>query len=109
MTDGDDRFTPDEFDSWAENYDQDVSRETVFPFIGYARVLDTVVQSAAPKAGMSVLDIGTGTGNLAARFAQAGCELWCTDFSAPMLEKARAKLPHAHLVVHDLRAAWPAE
>ncbi len=26
-----------------------------------------------------------------------------------MLEKAREKLPEAHFVLHDLRAAWPAE
>jgi putative AdoMet-dependent methyltransferase len=58
---------------------------------------------------MSVLDIGTGTGNLALQFAERGCELWCTDFSKSMLEKAREKLPQAHFVLHDLRANWPAE
>jgi len=42
---------------------------------------------------MSVLDIGTGTGNLAFRFAKRGCELWCTDFSESMLEKAAKNYP----------------
>ncbi len=58
---------------------------------------------------MSVLDLGTGTGNLAAIFAETGCELWCSDYSAEMLVRARAKLPGAHFVQADLRAAWPAE
>ena len=56
---------------------------------------------------MSVLDIGTGTGNLAIRFSDRGCEVWCTDFSEAMLEKAREKLPQAHFVLHDLRDPLP--
>ena len=64
---------------------------------------------AAPQAGASVLDLGAGTGNLALRFAERGCKLWCADFSEAMLDKARRKLPGARFVQHDLRAAWPAE
>jgi putative AdoMet-dependent methyltransferase len=61
------------------------------------------------QAGMSVLDLGTGTGNLAERFANLGCVLWCTDFSLVMLEKARQKVPQAHFLLHDVRAELPAE
>lgn len=104
-----DPFSPGEFDPWAETYDHDVSALNKFPFDGYERALDTVVKLAAPEQGMSILDIGTGTGNLALRFARRGCELWCTDFSELMLEKARAKLPEAHFLLHDLRADWPTE
>jgi putative AdoMet-dependent methyltransferase len=104
-----DSFPASDFDSWAEGYDQDVSTGAVFPFAGYALVLQRVVELADPRPGMPVLDLGTGTGNLALLFERAGCELWCTDFSALMLEKARAKLSRAHFVVHDLRSAWPAE
>jgi putative AdoMet-dependent methyltransferase len=56
-----------------------------------------------------VLDLGTGTGNLAVRFTSLGCELWCTDFSTPMLARARQKLPNAHFSLHDLRTDLPAE
>ena len=104
-----DPFSPGEFDLWAETYDHDVAALNKFPFDGYERALDTVVNLAAPEQGMSILDIGTGTGNLALRFARRGFELWCTDFSELMLEKARTKLPKAHFVLHDLRADWPAE
>lgn len=104
-----DPFSPDEFDPWAETYDHDTATQNQFPFAGYERVLDTIVKLAAPEQGMSVLDIGTGTGNLAVKFAEHHCELWCSDFSQAMLAKARAKLPQAHFVLHDLRRSWPAE
>jgi putative AdoMet-dependent methyltransferase len=104
-----DPFSPEEFDPWADTYDQDVANLNKFPFDGYEQALKTVVNMAVPESGMSVLDIGTGTGNLALRFAALGCELWCTDFSEAMLVKAREKLPQAHFVLHDLRAEWPAE
>jgi len=103
-----DPFPSSDFDPWAETYDRDVIAQDKFPFDGYERALDTVVSLAAPRAGMSVLDLGTGTGNLAARFARAGCELWCTDFSPAMLNKARLKLASARFVLHDLRGPWPA-
>ncbi len=80
-----------------------------FPFDGYQRALDEVFTQAEVKARMSVLDLGTGTGNLALLFKQTGCELWCSDYSAEMLVRARAKLPGSHIVQADLRAAWAAE
>lgn len=104
-----DPFSPEEFDSWANGYDRDIASQNQFPFAGYEDVLSGIVQQAAPEPDISVLDIGTGTGNLAMRFAERGCELWCTDFSEAMLAKAREKLPQAHFVRHDLRQPWPAE
>jgi putative AdoMet-dependent methyltransferase len=96
-----------EFDEWAGSYDASVSIDC-FPFLGYQDVLAKVVEMAEVQAGMSVLDLGTGTGNLAERFALLGCELWCTDFSSAMLEQARQKLPRAHFLLHDLRFELPA-
>lgn len=104
-----DPFPPSDFDQWANSYDETTHTESIFPFDGYDQVLGTVVRRAGPRPSMSVLDIGTGTGNLALRFAELGCELWCTDFSKSMLEKARAKLPQAHFISHDFRTDLPSE
>jgi putative AdoMet-dependent methyltransferase len=97
-----------EFDDWAASYDASVSIDQ-FPFYGYREVLEQAVTLAEARAGMTVLDLGTGTGNLAVRFARLGCEVWCTDFSAPMLAQARQKLPKAHFCLHDLRMDLPAK
>lgn len=101
-----DPYPPSDFDQWADTYDASVASNSGFPFEGYAQVLDQVVQFAAPGPGMAVLDLGTGTGLLAERFSQLGCNLWCTDFSPLMLEKARARLPQANFALHDLRQPW---
>jgi putative AdoMet-dependent methyltransferase len=108
MTTPPDLFPASEFDDWAETYDNSVSIDQ-FPFHGYRDVLAKIVSLARPHPGLSVLDLGTGTGNLALRFARAGCKLWCTDFSQPMLTKASQKLPEAHCFLHDLRFPLPPE
>ncbi len=62
------------FDNWAHTYDESVrSPDGTFPFDGYDHVLDTVVELAAVAAHMRVLDLGVGSGNLAARFVERGC------------------------------------
>jgi putative AdoMet-dependent methyltransferase len=104
-----DPFPPADFDSWAETYDQSTRAANVFPFDGYDKVLETIVSEADPKPGQSVLDLGTGTANLALLFARHGCALTCTDFSDAMLAIARAKLPQAQFILHDLRHDWPVE
>lgn len=104
-----DLFPASDFNGWASTYDQDVLDEAHFPFTGYQQALDTVIRSAEPQPGMWVLDIGTGTGNLAALFAAWGCRLWGTDFSPAMLAAAQRKLPQAQFVLADVRQGWPAE
>jgi putative AdoMet-dependent methyltransferase len=103
-----DRFPASEFDEWADSYDTDITSNE-FPFTGYQRVIETVVEYAQAQPGMSVLDLGTGTGELALRFRELGCQVWATDFSAAMLAKARARLPEVVFIQADLRGAWPEE
>jgi len=102
-------FPASDFDEWSDSYDSDVVTHDQFPFAGYDRVLESVLSKAAERAGMTVLDIGTGTGNLAKHFLEAGCQVWGSDYSPAMLTKAQLKLPEATLVLYDLRGAWPAE
>jgi putative AdoMet-dependent methyltransferase len=98
------------FDDWAGNYDAGISGfQNTFPFDGYAEALEQVIRLAQPQKGMTVLDMGIGTGNLAAGFVERGCEVWGVDFSAQMLAKAARKLPQAHLVQADLLDELPGE
>jgi putative AdoMet-dependent methyltransferase len=100
-------FSPAEFDDWAASYDQSVVTDSGFPFDGYSRTLQTIVDQAALPQGSAVLDLGTGTGNLAVLFSRQNHELWCLDFSAQMLELARVKLPGANFAQVDIRGDWP--
>jgi putative AdoMet-dependent methyltransferase len=97
-----------DFNDWADTYDSSVASDR-FPFLGYPQVLRQVVTLADPKPGHRVLDLGTGTGNLAVLFAEEGCELLCTDFSVAMLSKAKLKVPSAHFFLHELRDPLPSE
>jgi len=101
-------FPPSDFDNWANTYDHSISIDR-FPFLGYPDVLAKTLALAEPHPGLSVLDLGTGTGNLALLFDRCDCDLWCTDFSEPMLARARLKLPAAHFILHDLKVPLPPE
>lgn len=101
-----DLFPPSEFDDWAATYDQSV-QSTDFPFTGYSQVLRAIFDLAALPPGAAVLDLGTGTGAIAALFARAGCRVWGIDFSSEMLIRARAKLPTAVFACADVRDPLP--
>jgi ubiquinone/menaquinone biosynthesis C-methylase UbiE len=95
------------FDEWAETYDESVRGYEGFPFEGYDDVLDEVLRLADSTRGMTVLDLGIGTGGLAARFLDAGCTLWGLDFSVKMLAKVHARFPQIELIKADLLGDWP--
>jgi putative AdoMet-dependent methyltransferase len=100
------------FDNWAGGYEQSIATsDHEFPFDGYEQILDEVVRLTAVKPGQRLLDLGTGTGNLAARFANSGCEIWAVDFSAGMLAKARDRLAdaNARFIQANLLTEWPRE
>jgi putative AdoMet-dependent methyltransferase len=102
------QYPASDFDAWAAHYDVSVL-DGRYPFTGYADTILRIVNLVDPHPGVRVLDLGTGTGNLALPFARSGCSLWCTDFSTAMLERARSKLPQARFVLHDLRCPLPEE
>jgi putative AdoMet-dependent methyltransferase len=96
-----------QFDRWASSYDADVSKGVGFPFDGYDRVLDRVVELAAITPGMEVLELGPGTGNLTAQLVAAGAAVWAVDFSAEMLALAREKAPTARFAQAGLMDDYP--
>jgi putative AdoMet-dependent methyltransferase len=97
------------FENWASGYDALPRTEGEFPFDGYEQLLDTVCEQAHSSAGQLVLDLGCGTGNLAARLLKTGCTVYGVDFSAAMLKAARLKSPQIHFIKADLLLEWPEE
>ena len=96
------------FDLWADGYDRDVGLsddDGSYPFAGYREVLNRIYNRVLTVPGARVLDLGFGTGVLAARLEAAGCEIWGQDFSARMIELARPRLPRAHLYQGDFAQA----
>ena len=94
------------FDSWAVSYDTSLESAAGFPFEGYERVFDEVVGGAGVGGGDAVLDVGTGTGTLAARLVARGCRALGVDLSAGMLERARQNVPTADFQQLDLLGDW---
>lgn len=83
----------DEFnhDDVALGYDEDVADESNPIRAGYSALLDWVVAQAPIVEISSVLELGTGTGNLTLRLVKCR-RLVCVDVSAEMLRIARGKL-----------------
>ena len=86
-----DRFN---HDGEAGGYDAHVCDESNPVRNGYDATLDWVIEHAAVGSDDTVVDLGTGTGNLAARLGPVG-RLVCVDISTVMLDIAKRKLPAA--------------
>ncbi len=99
----------EQFNQWAHTYDQELQTATDrFPFAGYFQVLATIWDRAEVAPGMSVIDLGVGTGNLSQWFVDSGCQVLGVDFSSEMIQKARQKVPELELVQADLvLEEWP--
>lgn len=79
-----------DFDRWAKNYDDWVSADSSL-YARYDEVLERVMVVAAVGPGKKVLDIGTGTGNLALGGLKRGAVVVGLDPSEKMLGLARKK------------------
>jgi len=85
----------DEFnhDQWFEDYDQDVQNEADPIRTGYEHVLNWVIEQAQISPTDTVVDLGSGTGNLGQRIQRCQ-KLVCVDVSTKMSEVAKPKLAH---------------
>lgn len=99
-----------EFDEWARTYDDTVltdRRSEVKVFEGYEEILDRVAEEAG-HPGDLVLDLGTGTGNLALRLLNRGLRVVAVDPSCEMRRQARKKLGSTPVLPgHFLRLPLP--
>ncbi len=98
------------FNRWADSYDESVvASKDAFPFAGYEQVLDDIVGQADVKPGVTILELGIGTGNLAQRFIYRGAKVLGIDFSSAMIAQAKRKLPQAECLQANLLHKWPKE
>jgi SAM-dependent methyltransferase len=76
--------TPPDFGALARDYDR------LRPVDANWRELAEAIAEAGEVAGSRVLDVGCGTGRLAAALADRGAKVWGVDASEDMLAEARA-------------------
>ena len=89
------------FDAWQARYDADVAACEAagdYPFAGYTDLQQQVFDIVHAREGGSALDLGCGTGKLAARLLEAGHPVTAVDFSDNMLAAAAKNAPGAELV-----------
>lgn len=94
------------FDKWAESYDEDLlarNQQEDWIFEDYHRVLGKVVEYCElSKNNYSIiLDIGIGTGNLAAQFLRRGLHVIGIDPSKAMRKACRKKYPELKVKAGD--------
>ena len=61
-----------------------------------------LVELLAPSCGERILDVGCGTGHLAARIAERGADVLGIDVSPSMVERARGNYPRLRFEVLDV-------
>ena len=98
------------FDMWANNYDASVNiadDNDEYPFAGYKKIMNTIYGTIMSKKPATILDIGIGTGTLAAKLYEGGNDITGIDFSNEMLAASKAKMPNAKLISHDFTQGLP--
>jgi putative AdoMet-dependent methyltransferase len=96
-----------EFDSWAESYDDSLVNPKGYPFEGYRKVLGFISNSVNASRKTDILDIGVGTGNLSHILYEKGACIYGVDFSSNMLEKAKEKMLAGNFYLFDFSGGLP--
>ena len=98
------------FDRWSLEYDDDViacDEANLYPFAGYRRTLESLLDAIKAKPGAKVLDLGFGTAKLTQKLYDAGYEISGLDFSPVMCRIAQEKMPKARLFCFDFAQGLP--
>lgn len=90
-------------DSWANDYNTNVTDESHPIRAGYAACLAWVAEKAGVSAESTVVDLGIGTGNLSILLPPCKT-LTGVDLSTKMMTVAQVELPHLLTVQSDLLA-----
>jgi len=100
------------FDVWSGDYDEDVrvaDENNDYPFAGYRKIMDFIYTTVTKQCPANVLDIGIGTGTLAAALYEYGQTITGIDFSSEMLAIAKPKMPNATFYQYDFTEGLPPE
>jgi ubiquinone/menaquinone biosynthesis C-methylase UbiE len=89
---------------WAK-YFRDYDKLNLVP--SYVELLASICAELRPEPGSLVLDIGSGTGNLASRLRGMGCRVVALDFCRDALACHKAKRDDSCLVQADLTRGLP--
>ncbi|TFE24506.1 MerR family transcriptional regulator [Cohnella luojiensis] len=81
-----------DYNQQAPTHDERVAANTG-NYADYDKALDLIVRLVSPSGDEQGLDIGTGTGNLAARFMERGISMSGVDQSKEMLRHCQRKYP----------------
>lgn len=73
----------------------------------YTQLLDSVCRWLDPRDGALVLDVGSGTGNLALKLKASGCRVIAIDFCRQALEIHGSRDPGCSVLLTDLRMQLP--
>ena len=73
----------------------------------YRKLLDAICRELDPRSGSLILDVGSGTGNLALRLKGLGCEIVAVDFCRQALQCHTRKDRDCRVLLSDLTKGLP--
>jgi len=100
------------FDLWADTYDQSVDisdKNNTYPFAGYEKLINVVLEMILNDKKLTVLDIGIGTGALSTELYKNGYKITGIDFSEEMIKICKEKMPLAKMIQYDFSKGFPDE
>ena len=100
------------FNIWAETYNNSVKisdEKNVYPFAGYEKLMNTILNNILDNKKSSILDIGIGTGILSTELHKNGYMITGIDFSEEMIKICKTKMPFARLIQYDFTNGLPKE